>query len=222
MKKKILVALSYVLIVALTITGTVAYLNMTKTVKNTFNLSDNVDIKLDEVIVDKVDDDYTPDPEGDRTEAGNTYDDVYPGAELPKDPTVHANEGSADLYTRATVTIPGGAGWIGLVDADLQAAFNELTANTKGTDWTYVSGEIVEEDVVYVLLYTVRLNAGEDTTPVFEKIVIPSEFTIDELNQITTASGDADGDFYIDVTAEALQAAGFDSAEEAFAAYDAE
>lgn len=224
MKKKILKVLSAALVlamvVALTIVGTLAYLNSkSNNVVNTFNISDDVKITMDEAKVEKDDstDEYVI--VGNDRVIENKYNDIYPGAELPKDPTVHVANDSADLYTRAYVTVTGGKYWLDLFGADYVSAFNALTDNTLGANWEIVDAQASGvDDVVFEILYTERLSAGKSTTPIFTEVEIPTSFTKTELDRLVQP----DGKFEILAYAEALQAAGFNSAKAAFANYEGE
>lgn len=90
-KKRFVAILLCVTLVALAAIGaTFAYLTDTKTVDNTFTMG-NVEIKLDESKVDQ----NGIAVEGDRV-TSNTYN-VYPGAEVTKDPIVH-NTGKNAAY----------------------------------------------------------------------------------------------------------------------------
>ena len=76
------------------------------TVKNTFTVG-KVAITLDEAQVTENTDDYgmttwTVNEEAERV-TENTYTAIYPGAELPKDPTVTVLEGSNPCYVRMIV-----------------------------------------------------------------------------------------------------------------------
>lgn len=208
MKKKLMIALSYVLILALGIAGTIAFLTGEDEVVNTFELDDNVSITLDEAPVEKVGDLYQ-ETTGTRVKA-NTYKDVYPGAVMPKDPTVHlANANTADAYLKVTVTVPNAKAWLGTTEADL----NTLTGNTVDAKWQFSKGELVGEDVVYTLFYADRMVAGASTEPVFEQIVFPAEF---DTAEIRTYFGTAAPQFNVEVNAYSIQAAGFTSAVQAF------
>ena len=69
-------------------------------------------------------------------------------------------------------------------------------------------------DMEYTLTYTERLSAGESTPPAFTEIVFSPKF---DKTSIETMVGKS---FNVDVIAEAIQAATFNSAVEAFANYD--
>ena len=206
-------------LVALAAIGaTFAYLTDTKTVKNTFTVGD-VKIKLDETNVNA--------PEGDRV-TSNTYN-VYPGAVVTKDPIVH-NTGKNGAYVRAVVTIEDGMNWLGLYNENVwtapqEAAFNAMINNTLGDGWELVdiaydmSGpNHPTSDFVATLKYTKVLEAGKDTTAMFSQIAFPTKLTG---NDVTTRI-DQNGEFGINVVAQAIQADGFENWVDAFAAYDAQ
>ena len=205
-------------LVALAAIGaTFAYLTDSKTVKNTFTVGD-VKIKLDETNVNA--------PEGDRV-TSNTYN-VYPGAVVTKDPIVH-NTGKNGAYVRAVVTIEDGMNWLGLYNENVwtapqEAAFNAMINNTLGDGWELVdiaydmSGpNHPTSDFVATLKYTKVLEAGKDTTAMFSQIAFPTKLTG---NDVTTRI-DQNGEFGINVVAQAIQADGFENWVDAFAAYDA-
>lgn len=217
-KKRFVAILLCVTLVALAAIGaTFAYLTDSKTVKNTFTVGD-VKIKLDETNVNA--------PEGDRV-TSNTYN-VYPGAVVTKDPIVH-NTGKNGAYVRAVVTIEDGMNWLGLYNENVwtapqEAAFNAMINNTLGDGWELVdiaydmSGpNHPTSDFVATLKYTKVLEAGKDTTAMFSQIAFPTKLTG---NDVTTRIGQ-NGEFGINVVAQAIQADGFENWVDAFAAYDA-
>lgn len=218
-KKRFVAILLCVTLVALAAIGaTFAYLTDSKTVKNTFTVGD-VKIKLDETNVNA--------PEGDRV-TSNTYN-VYPGAVVTKDPIVH-NTGKNGAYVRAVVTIEDGMNWLGLYNENVwtapqEAAFNAMINNTLGEGWELVdiaydmSGpNHPTSDFVATLKYTKVLEAGKDTTAMFSQIAFPTKLTG---NDVTTRI-DQNGEFGINVVAQAIQADGFENWVDAFAAYDAQ
>lgn len=214
MKKKLtLVVTCIVLVAAMVIGGTLAYFTDSKTATNTFTMG-NVNIKLDETDIKN--------PEGDRV-TSNAYD-VYPGEVVTKDPIVH-NTGKNGAYIRATVNVYN---WMNLVAAyypdfketfpndGYKAALNLLVGEL-GDGWSVVgvvAGDtftIGQFDAKFVLKYDGVLDAGDDTTAMFQTVTIPAG--IDNANASSFQS--------VKVVAQAIQADGFDTWEAAFAAYDA-
>ena len=215
MKKKILALSMCIALAAIAIVGaSLAYFTDTKTATNTFTMG-NVQIKLDETNVN--------DPEGDRV-TSNVYN-VYPGAVVTKDPIVH-NIGKNGAYIRATVNV---SNWMNLVGAyypdfketfpndGYKAALNLLVGEL-GEGWSVVcveSGDVFTSgqcDAKFILKYDGVLASGADTTAMFQTVAIPAG--IDNAN--------ADSFDEVKVVAQAIQADGFDTWEEAFAAFDAE
>lgn len=213
-KRRILAAAMALCIVAIIAVGaTLAYFTDTKTAKNTFTMGD-VKITLDETNVN--------DPEGDRV-TSNEYN-VYPGAEVTKDPIVH-NKGKNGAYIRATVNV---SYWMNLVaafypeyketfpNAGYKTALNLLVGEL-GEGWSVVGVEagdtftIGQFDAKFVLKYDGVLASGADTTAMFQTVTIPAG--IDNAN--------ADSFNEVKVVAQAMQADGFNTWEEAFDAFDA-
>ena len=218
MKKKILALCLCVALAATAIVGaSLAYFTDTKTATNTFTMGD-VKIKLDETNVN--------DPDGGRV-TSNEYN-VYPGAVVTKDPIVH-NTGKNGAYIRAIVTVENGMNWLGLYNDNVwtppeEEAFNALINNTLGEGWELVditydmSGpDHPTSDFVATLKYTTVLNAEADTSAMFSQIAFPAKMTE---NDVTTRIAQ-NGNFGINVVAQAIQIDGFDTWEAAFAAFDA-
>lgn len=214
-KKRFVAILLCVTLVALAAIGaTFAYLTDSKTVNNTFTMG-NVKITLDETNVN--------DPTGDRV-TSNEYN-VYPGAVVTKDPIVH-NVGGNAAYIRATVNV---SNWMNLCAAyypDFGIAYPnegyekslELLVGQLGNGWSIVGVEagdtftIGQFDAKFILKYDGKLAANADTTAMFQAVTIPAG--IDNVN--------ADSFSGVKVVAQAIQADGFETWEDAFAAYDAQ
>lgn len=217
-KKIVTLALAAVIAVMAIAGASLAYFTDTKNAENTFTMG-NVKITLDETDI--------TDPEGDRV-TSNEYgiEDVYPGAELVKDPTVH-NVGKNSAYVRAIVTIENGMNWLGLYNENVwtapqEEAFIALINDSLGDGWeiadiAYVrNAERGTTDFVATLKYTEVLAPGDDTSAMFSEVKIPEKVTE---NDITTRISQ-NGTFHIDVTAQAIQTNGFATWEDAFAAFD--
>ena len=220
MKKKsiLMAAIAVMLVAVLVVGGTLAYFTDTKSATNTFTVGD-VKIKLDESNVN--------DPNGDRV-TSNEYTGVLPGIQYKKDPVV-TNTGKNDAYVRAVVTIENGMNWLGLYNENVWTApqaeaFMKLICNKMGNGWSledydYVTNaERGSTDFVAVLKYDGVLAAGKATTAMFENIMLPTNATASD---ITTRVAQ-NGVFHIDVVAQAIQADGFTSWNDAFKAFDAQ
>ena len=216
MKKKsiLMAAIAVMLVAVLVVGGTLAYFTDTKSATNTFTMG-NVKITLDETNVN--------DPQGARV-TENTYN-VYPGAVVTKDPVVH-NTGKNAAYIRATVNV---SNWMNLVAAyypdfketfpndGYKAALNLLVGEL-GEGWSVVGVEagdtftIGQFDAKFILKYDGKLAADESTTAMFQTVTIPAG--IDNANADSLSS--------VKVVAQAIQADGFASWNDAFAAFDAQ
>lgn len=223
MTKKKIITLALVAVIAVTAiaSASIAYFTDTKTAKNTFTMG-NVKIALDEAPVDE--EGHAID--GDRVTA-NEYgiEAVYPGATLDKDPTVH-NTGKNPAYIRATVNV---SDWMNLCAAfypdftetfpnDGYKATLNLLVGELGEGWSVVGVEagdtftIGQFDAKFVLKYDGVLAADEDTTPMFTKVIIPTTFGDNGMS--------AESFNEIKITAQAIQANGFETWEAAFNAFD--
>lgn len=228
MKKKILTIGIAVIIAITVITGaSIAYFTDTDKATNVIT-SGKIDIKLDEaeveydeqlnIWVEKVD--------GERVH-GNKYENVYPGAVIPKDPTVY-NIGTMDAYVRVKVAFPvvsdnaqadfTAVGNLFAIDADnfvfgdpdtynLEALFEGFDASKWDVEQTaYNMPFFGTPDTILELTFTLKDKLAKDSSvTLFEAVNVNPE--IEETFGIT-----------MEVTAEAVQATTFDSAEAAFAA----
>jgi len=230
MKKKIVSLCLVVALIAIAAVGTLAYFTDTDENQNTFTMG-SVDITLDEAVVDRDGDVWVADEE-DRVQE-NEYKDVYPGAVLPKDPTVH-NEGTYGAFVRVQVTVVNGMTWLPLYAEDdtltddlYNDAFLAMVGKL-GEGWELTDGIDAEEaiakvvasdtDATFVITYKEELAAGADTTAVFETVTIPSDIDQDDPRVVTIQ----ENGFEINVIAEAIQADGFAGYKAAFDAYDGE
>ena len=220
MKKKsiLMAAIAVMLVAVLVVGGTLAYFTDTKSATNTFTVGD-VKIKLDESNVN--------DPDGDRV-TSNEYTGMLPGIQYKKDPVV-TNTGKNGAYVRAVVTIENGMNWLGLYNENVwtapqEEAFMKLICDKLGAGWSieniaYVTNaERGSTDFVATLKYTGVLKSGDATSAMFENVMLPTNATA---NDIATRVAQ-NGVFHIDVVAQAIQADGFASWNDAFAAFDAQ
>lgn len=90
-KKSLLMMMVTICLIAVVGVGaTLAYLSdATNVMTNTFTVGSGIDVKQDETDVNNP---------NDRTEEGNDYTDILPGATLVKDPTVTVFGDSSDCY----------------------------------------------------------------------------------------------------------------------------
>lgn len=202
-KKVTILALSMIAVFAAAITFAY-FTDQSDEVKNTFTMG-NVEILLDEADVLEIPSATgttwtVPDP--DERVLNNTYTGIYPGAELPKDPTVH-NTGTNPAYVRIKVTFTK--------HAELAAAIPDpkTILGALGGGWSYFG----VDGSTYEFRFANVLPAGGSTNPLFTIVTIPASLNSAEMESI---SG-----FQINVIAEAIQSQGFANVTEAFTAYDA-
>ena len=114
--------------------------------------------------------------------------EVYPTEPLAKDPTV-TNDGANPCFVRISVT-----GWDCLINAGLSE--NNIIYRTD-----YVDGKLGENWVLHTdgyFYYNKVLAVGEKTDALFDQIVVPADLV----------NGNAETEFNLVVTAEAVQAQG--------------
>ena len=206
MKKKLMTVLALVLVIAMSVAGTYAYLTSTDTVKNTFTVG-NVAITLDEA---KATDDGTLVPNADRVKA-NSYK-LLPGHTYNKDPMVTVKAGSESSYVKMTVTFTKAAALDAIFapnGAKLLSIFNGYNSanwiykgNTEDTANNTRTYEFWYKDTVEALNADVALDA------LFDSITVPG--TINN-EQLATIKG-----MTITVNAYAIQADGFADAADAW------
>jgi len=192
--KALLLALCALMLVVTTVFTTLAYLTDNAAITNTFTIG-NVDIKLDETKVDANGDVVTGGEAG-RTENSQEYK-LFPGKTYTKDPMITMGALSEDAYVFVRVVDE-----IAAIEASKTVA-EQLEEN----GWVLVTGETD----VYKLQKTgvdVVSKAGDEAIPVFSTVTIKSTET-----NLSAYSGKT-----IKVTAYAVQAEGFDTAAEAWAA----
>ena len=210
MKKTLTVLLALVLVIAMSVAGTMAYLTSTDEVVNTFTVG-NVQIKLDEA---KANADGTL-VEGAARVKANEYK-LIPGHKYNKDPMVTVLKGSESSYIKMTVTFTkaneldaifakdGGADMLSIFkgyDASNWIA-NGNTKNASANTRTY---EFLYKEAVAAPDADVALDA------LFDQIVVPGTITN---AQLATIEG-----MTITVNAYAIQADGFQDAADAWSHY---
>lgn len=211
--KALLLSLCAVVLVTASVLGTMAYLTDNDQVVNTFTVG-NVAIDLDEADV-KLDGTYEVDH--DTRVKANDYK-LLPGHTYIKDPTVTVKANSEAAYVRMLVTFSNASA--------LKEVFgpNFLPENfVDGWDsQTWISTQEVAEDTVddtvtYEFRYKEIVPAASTDTvldDLFESFTIPGTLTNEQLAKLD--------DMDITVVAHAIQADGFDSAKEAWTAFDGE
>ncbi len=216
-KKALVITLSAVLLVAVSILGTVAYLTSQDTVVNTFTVG-KVDIDLDEADVDEYGVEI---PSADRVK-GNEYK-LVPGHTYVKDPTVTVMKGSEESYIRMLVTINN--------LTDIKAIFGSdfLPQNyVEGWDNSvWVPAGLVEDASADTVTYEFRYYTTVDAREAAENVTLPALFTKFTLPGEVDAEGlaklsgeDGKDALQITVVGHAIQKDTFEDANEAWAAFE--
>lgn len=213
-KKIILLILCAILLGSSAAAVTMAFLTDTDADTNTFVMG-NVKISLDEA---KVTPDGIPVTENGkeiRTSESNLYR-LVPGGRYTKDPTVTIKGGGSDSYVRMTVTVSG--------YGSIKTAFGDSFAPkdfVEGLDenvWIYSGkNENSEKDsVTYEFrYYKIAEGSAADVKlePLFTTFVMPEYVTSEDIEIFAE-------NIRISVAAHGVQAAGFDTEEEAWNAFD--
>ena len=184
-KKTLLMLACAVMLVLVSVMGTMAYLTSTDTVTNTFTVG-NVAITLDETDVDN----STADADRDKENAYN----LLPGHKYTKDPIIHVAANSEDCYLFVKV------------EDEIAAIEDAKTVATQMRElgWTAVKGETN----IFAYNSIISKSASAQDVKVF------NDFTIKgDVNNTTLAGYKGKT---IKVTAYAVQADGFTSAEDAW------
>ncbi|MDY5219810.1 MAG: SipW-dependent-type signal peptide-containing protein [Eubacteriales bacterium] len=227
MRKVLLTVCCAALLVCVTIGATVAYLTSTDKVENTFTVG-NVDITLDEAKVNE---------KGEPVDAnGNVIDDnsdataprvdnnrykLMPGRTYTKDPTVTVKGGSEECYVRVFVEFTNSDK---LDEVFPNANLTSLFVGYNGSDWEYIDNveDNAEHTRTYELRYktTVTALTDNDSDGKPDDVVLPAVFTgIAIPGTIKNADLAKLNGTEINVTAQAIQKDGFDTAAEAWAKF---
>ncbi len=206
--KALLLALCAVLLVCSTILGTLAYLTSTDEVKNTFTVG-QVTITMDETKVNK---DGTAVANAARVKANQYH--LLPGHTYTKDPTIHVDADSENCYIYVKVE-----NQIAAIEAPTSTedpAYTSIADQMKANGWVLVDG------TTNIYAYNAIAKAGENHV-VFENFKIKGEVANDELGKYAPKTTTVDGKEVTDytnilVTAYAVQADGFNTAADAWAA----
>jgi len=234
MRKFLLTLSAALLLVTLSVGVTVAYLTDSEAVTNTFTVG-QVHIKLDEADVYEEDDidgtNVTEDMLGKVKSTDRVTENEYkliPGHTYTKDPTVTVLAGSETCYVRAFVEISFAAQIEAIANA--HGLKVEDFVGGIGEDWKWtqknVSVNATNNTMTYEVWYNEKVakNATQDTElePIFSTITMPGVVTKEELATLVTyktGSNEIDKQLSINVTAQAIQADGFQSAENAWKAF---
>ena len=179
-RKVLIIALCAVLLVSISVMGTMAYLTSQASVTNTFTVG-KVGIELDEALVDANGKEITD--ENAKRVKENKYK-LLPGLDYDKDPTIHVADDSENCWLFVKVEN-------GIAAIESGSIATQMTTN----GWT----PIAEGSNIYA---RAAANKAGDSVKVFEHFTIK-----DDVNNTTLATYNGKT---IVVTAYAIQADGFE------------
>ena len=209
-RKVLIIALCAVLLVSISVMGTMAYLTSKDSVTNTFTVG-KVAIKLDEA---KANADGTLVQGADRVDA-NSYK-LLPGQTYNKDPMVTVLKDSEKSYIRMTVTVSK-AKELDAIFAPAGANLPSIFNGYDGATWLYKGDtDNADNTRTYEFWYKEAVAAPDADVALdalFDSITVPGSITN---AQLATIEG-----MTITVNAYAIQADGFGTADLAWAAYPA-
>ena len=243
--KALLMSLCAVLLVAASVLGTMAYLTDSKDVKNTFTVG-IVTIKLDEAKVDEMGN-LVKNQDG--TLADRVTQNEYkllPNHTYTKDPTVTVLKPSVESYVRMKVTFNKASQIIAMctdpefaedgptgvenayplirmvkfVEANAAKWDGIIPDNMVDTEEMLADGKYFDaknDTLTYYFYYNEAVAAPTENVvlpTLFDKITLPEWVTGDQLKALQG--------FEINVVAEAIQADGFENADDAWVAFAAQ
>ncbi len=196
--KALLIAVSAVLLVAISVGLTIAYFTDKEEVTNVFTVG-KVDISLEEEGAEEKDDGTY----------GQTYEDIVPGEVYPKAPTVTVEAGSLESYVRMIVTVK----FENAVDAELTGEKLDNIFVNVADEWVLNAKTVAEDltSVEYEYRYATTVAAPEtavELEPIFTDVTFDGKVWGNELVSLNN--------MHIDVEGHAIQAFGFADADEAW------
>ena len=204
-KKKVFVSALAICLVAIISLGTLAWFNARDEVTNKFMVTDSeqdpdkiFSVDLYETKVDENGDPVVP---YEKTDDGNTYDDIAPGDLLTKDPTVE-NTGKYDQWIRVNVTLTNATNWVSVLQACNITSLESIFVGYDANLWQSEGNDVPEIDTATdTLTFTYYLKdklEPAETATLFTAVKIPEGMTV--------AQADAfENNFAITVKADAVQ-----------------
>ena len=196
-KKRVVTGALIVALVALIGGASLAYFTDSQSKDNVFTVGD-VSVALDEGAWD---------PTAEHV--------AEPGKTFEKAPNV-TNDGTNAAYVRMNVTITDAAAFTAAAAAHSITDLTTIFGGFQDANWTRaaITPDTANDTLTYSYYFNGTLAAGSSTGALFTTVTVPASFTNDEMAALGS-------DFTITVQADAIQATGFTSEAQAFAAFDA-
>lgn len=212
-KKTLLICICVIAVLTVSVVGTLAYLTDTDSAVNTFTIG-QVHITVDEA---KVNADGTPVAGANRVKANEYH--ILPGMEYTKDPAVTVNGGSEDAYVRMILTVHNASDVQAVLTKYNLGDFSVLIGGWDKNTWLYegFTEDTTNNTISFEFRYKeiVGKNAADTKlAALFDTLIVPGEITGEEMKDLY------DGGFKMEVFGHAIQAAGFDTEDAAWDAFD--
>ena len=226
--KKLLALVCIVALLAVSAFGTLAYLTDTAAVTNTFTVG-KVDIELTEAQVDE----NGQAIEGAERVLENEYH-LVPAAVFDKDPTMTIKANSEKSYVRMILNVYNADEVLKIVNDKLDGDFAGMLIGWDKETWKYVdcnhntAADIISFEFRYETkdgdktVDTVKGEAEDyDLPPLFEQLKIPETLDTADVEALNNSAA-GEKEFKMVVEGHAIQALGFESAKEAWDAFEAQ
>ncbi len=208
--KTILMLLCATVLISLSVLGTIAYLADQSETVNTFTVG-QVKIEVDEA---KVNPDGTIVPGADRVKSNNYH--LVPGMTYTKDPTMTVKANSEESYVRMLLVIDHAAEFDTIFADNGGANLREIFGGYNAAEWLFEKETRIDNTIVYEFRYKESVksnNASDKVLPaLFTSLKVPGELDGDDMRLISNLK--------ITVTGHAIQRAGFNDANAAWAAFE--
>ena len=211
--KALVLSVCAVLLISASAMGTLAYLTDKEALTNTFTVG-RVGLSLDEAKVDKM---GTPDGTNRwKPSNGDPTQEYYllPGHSYTKDPTVTVDAESEEAYVRMIVTVNFQND---LNDTALATKLDGIFTGYDSEKWERVAKTVGSDNKKITYEYRYRETVAGGTTgkklePLFAGFTVPGTYDNDQIAMLNGMT--------INVEAHAIQAAGFENIDKAWAAFD--
>lgn len=215
MKKALLICLCLAAVAALSVAGTLAWLTDRDAVTNTFTVG-QVDIKVDET---KVDTDGKPVDGADRVQENEYH--LLPGMRYTKDPTMTVLADSEEAYVRMILTVHNASAVQSILDKYNLGDFSTLIGGWDPAVWIYkdYTADTDANTISFEFRYQETVTGGTSDVALpalFTELIVPGQITGEELQALLG------GGFRMEISGHAIQAAGIDTEDQAWANFTAQ